>query len=243
MPARPQALYSEFVGATPPERDALDAKLFFERRLADLFSHRQRWFGRGRGPFLTVEVRDFLKLSSFWLAVWGLKVITARLILLPVLLESHASLVHALPLSSFLDNELYGYTTDGYTTGWQLAIRLQPLMLLRAALQVLLWGTGGAIYLADTLGWYQLVLAFWGGFSGIWRRGVPSVLARHQFDATFYEKLQRHACAKLLLSLASSNEEVAALKMAALKSGKATAIPQQYAPHGTHCRASVASGG
>lgn len=61
VPVHLQALYSEFASATPPERDALDAELFFERRLADLYSHRRRWFGRGRWPTLTVEVRIELR--------------------------------------------------------------------------------------------------------------------------------------------------------------------------------------
>jgi hypothetical protein len=167
-----------------------------------------------------------LKLSTFWMIVWGLKVVAARLLLLPVLLESHTSLVHALPMSSYF--EAYGDTP-----GWQLAIRLQPHMLLRAALQALLWGTGGAIYLADTLGWYQLVLGVWGGFSGICSQGVPPVLVRHVFDETFYDELKRRACAKLLLSLASDDDEAAALTAAAFKSSDAAAIPQQYAPHST----------
>jgi hypothetical protein len=167
-----------------------------------------------------------LKLSAFWMIVWGLKVGAARLILLPVLLESHASLVRALPMSSFL--EAYDDTP-----GWQLAIRLQPHMLLRAALQALLWGTGGAIYIADTLGWYQLVLGVWGGISGLWMKGAPPIYPRHVFDGTFYEDLKRRACAKLLLSLASNEDEVAALAAAALKSGDAAAIPQQYVSHST----------
>jgi len=167
-----------------------------------------------------------LKLSTFWMIVWGLKVMAARLILLPVLLESHASLVRALPMSPFLD-------AYGDTSGWQLAIRLQPHMLLRAALQALLWGTGGAIYLADTLGWYQLVLGLWGGISGVWMMGVPPIHPRHVFDGTFYDELKRRACAKLILSLASNEDEVAALTAAALKSSDAAAIPQQYASHST----------
>ena len=89
-------------------------------------------------------------LNGFWIIVWGLKITAARLILMPILLESHSMIVNGLPLSSF--TAVYGTNTAA-----QILLRLQPRMLLRAALQVLLWATGGAIYLADTLGWLSLI--------------------------------------------------------------------------------------
>lgn len=55
-----QALFFEMAYPTPPERDALDARPFFERRMADTISGRTRWIRRDRStgiPYLAPEVR------------------------------------------------------------------------------------------------------------------------------------------------------------------------------------------
>lgn len=151
-----------------------------------------------------------MALTSFWLLVWSLKLACARLLLLPLLLESHSAIVNALPLSSY--TAVYGSSLAA-----QLLLRLQPRMMLRASLQLLLWATGGAIYIADTLGWYQLVLGVWGGYLGLQKHGVAP--AGHYFGPSFYSRLRAHAQAKLLLSLAATREEVTGLVEAAAAGG------------------------
>eukprot|EP00962_Isochrysis_galbana_P013553 scaffold3837_cov110-Isochrysis_galbana.AAC.8 len=144
-----------------------------------------------------------LALNLFWLTVWGCKIAAARMILLPILLESHSQLVDAFPMPS--DNEV-----ESANSLW--LARIQPRMLIRAALQLVVWGTGAAIYVADTLGWYQLVLSLWGGVVGISRYGVAPTRPRHFFGSVCFAEFKRRAYAKLLPSLAASEEEMAILQ-------------------------------
>lgn len=177
--------------------------------MSAIFGGRTRWIIREHGarlPSLAPEVVDLLALCVFWLIVWGLKILAARFLLMPILLESHSLIVNAFPLSALT-------AADGGGAATQLLLRLQPRMLLRAALQVVLWGTGGAIYLADTLGWYQLVLGVWGGGLGLLRFGVAP--AGHFFNSAFYSDMKRYAYFKLLPSLCADQIEIDALEAAA----------------------------
>jgi hypothetical protein len=144
-----------------------------------------------------------MTLNLFWLAVWGLKIMAARMILLPILLGSHSQLVNAFPMP--LDNEV-----DSADSLW--LARIQPRMLLRASLQFIVWGTGAAIYIADTLGWYQLVLSIWGGIVGLSRYGVASTRPRNFFGNVCFGEFKRRAYAKLLPSLAANEEEMAIIQ-------------------------------
>ena len=44
--------------------------------------------------------------------------------------------------------------------------------MMRAYLLGALWYLSAIVFVADTLGWYQLMTALWGGVVGLWEHGI-----------------------------------------------------------------------
>jgi len=152
----------EFLPQTPPP-NAFDANLLFERRTTALL--RKRIFVPGSWYKLRKELLAVLQMQGFWGIVWAIKLALCSLVLMPALIDSHDALAESFPSSGLLH---LGSASDQPV----LHVLLQPAHLLRFLLNGVLWAVGATIFVAETLMWYQIVLTFWGGASGIRMHGM-----------------------------------------------------------------------
>lgn len=114
----------------------------------------------GAGLTQRHELVALLRMYSFWAAVWVLKTVFCCAVLLPAALEAHSSLVPALVQSP---TNFRGERLEQWP---------EPVHMLRSWLLSGVWVACFTCYVADTLLWYQIVLALSSGVSGVWERGV-----------------------------------------------------------------------
>ena len=128
-------------------------------------------------------------MNGFWLLVGAVKGFFAVEVMFPALLDATVS---------FTEPIAYNNAHTGVSSG----------LLLRCYLTGMMWATMMVTWVADTLGWYQLVLALVGGAVGVWQRGIGSEVSYNSWSETQAQQLQLGACATLLPALAESEEEV-----------------------------------
>ena len=164
---------------------ALESKLWFESKIAYLMH-------QPRSLWLT-----YFKMNIFWLGVFTAKLCFAIQLLFPTILEASESIaaLNATLTPSGIDSEAFS-----------------PQLVLRVYLGILVWLTALVLYLADTLGWYQLMTALWGGFVGLWDHGIGRGRNVFLWDAGLGKRLRLGACATLLPALAESEEQVEVLR-------------------------------
>lgn len=91
-------------------------------------------------------VKEAARMYTFWITVWVIKVIVAT-----VFEDGTGRTV----IRSFHALSSYFYTAHSSATWIALALRLYLIAAL--------WYLAAMVFIADTLGWYQLVIAVWGG--------------------------------------------------------------------------------
>ena len=117
----------------PPQPNAFDANLFFERRTASLA--RARWNARGSWCVPRHELLALLRMYTFWLIVWGCKICFSGMVLLPVLFTAHVAFYDAFPSAQLLESGAISLN----------GLWAQPAFIVRSALVIQLWwdGEGG----------------------------------------------------------------------------------------------------
>ena len=148
--------------------DAVDANLFWEVRAASLM--RRSWCAPGSAWRPSAEVAAIVRMYAFWALVWAAKIAAGALVLLPATFDAHCSIM------------AWGETYDTWTPktdvdameveGAALSYSLDPASMIRVWLAAAVWGASMTAFVADTLLWYQLVMAVVGGVHGLSRHGL-----------------------------------------------------------------------
>ncbi|KAL1529896.1 hypothetical protein AB1Y20_000824 [Prymnesium parvum] len=148
-------LVLELLPAPAPPND-FDSNLFFESRTAALLH--EPWFKHGHFWNLREEVLDVIRMYTFWILVWALKIVLAYTLLFPNIFDAHRAIDACFPHDQLVS----------LGESW-LSLFSRPSYQIQLVLLVGLWTSSLIVFFTDTLLWYNCVTALWGGKLGIMR--------------------------------------------------------------------------
>eukprot|EP00966_Prymnesium_polylepis_P130555 3020159-Prymnesium_polylepis.1 len=148
-----------------PQPESFDSYLFFERRTASL-TH-ERWFKEGKLLELRPEAAELVNLYAFWGFVWACKIILSSVAFMPILYDAHNGIALTFSATALKASD----PDNADTVAWE------PAGIVSTLLLGIVWIVGVLAFVAETLLWYNIALAIFGGFSGLAMNGVGSELA------------------------------------------------------------------
>ena len=170
-----------------------------------------------------------LKLTCFWCAIFGAKLAFAATQLVPTLLSAHAALVRTFPVDALISAHAAADAGSGHAAAAEtvveaafvaytnFSLRIDTALLLRVALTIGIWLCGAAIFLADTLAFFQIGISLYGGLFGVATNYADAghrqrvLQASRKWSAASIRKLRAGVCRTILPALAANASEGRAL--------------------------------